>query len=70
MRNAPWAHPQEDGPLGESEPGRFSSLQARGFKDSRARRGPLHTGPGVPTGEPTDPTDPTHVPSKGPSLGD
>ena len=27
----------------------------------------LHTGPGVPTG---GPTDATHVPSKGPGLGD
>ena len=69
MRNAPWAHPQEDGPLGAGSQirGRFSSLQAGGFEDSRARRDPLHTGPGVPTG---GPTDATHVPSKGPGLGD
>lgn len=44
-QNAPWAHPQEDGPLraGSQIRGVFSSLQAGGFEDSRAGRGPLHT---------------------------
>lgn len=44
-QNAPWAHPQEDGPLraGSQIRGVFSSLQAGGFEDSWAGRGPLHT---------------------------